>query len=88
MGLRKLGIGTYVQVSHSHPESLEGDKPPYWPLATATMDTSVFDVVHMFSERGVSAVPILDQDGVVMNLYETVDVIVRARSPLRRMHGS
>lgn len=42
------------------------------------MDTTVFDVVHMFSERGISAVPILDENGVVINLYETVDVIVRA----------
>lgn len=41
------------------------------------MDTSVFDVVHMFSELSISAVPIVDDDGVVLNLYETVDVIVR-----------
>lgn len=45
------------------------------------MDTPVFDVVHMFSERGISAVPIVDADGIVVNLYETVDVIVsRPRS--------
>jgi hypothetical protein len=30
----------------------------------------------MFSERGISAVPIIDENGVVVNLYETVDVIV------------
>lgn len=30
----------------------------------------------MFSERGISAVPIVDEDGIVVNLYETVDVIV------------
>lgn len=40
------------------------------------MNTTVFDVVHMFSERGISAVPIIDENGVVVNLYETVDVIV------------
>jgi 5'-AMP-activated protein kinase regulatory gamma subunit len=40
------------------------------------MSTTVFDVVHMFSERGISAVPIIDENGVVVNLYETVDVIV------------
>jgi CBS domain-containing protein len=66
---------------------MDGTHPAYYPLATATMGTSVFDVVHMFSERGISAVPILDADGVVQNLYETVDVIVRglpaAASPLR-----
>ncbi|BGP26624.1 AMP-activated serine/threonine-protein kinase regulatory subunit [Rhodotorula toruloides] len=47
----------------------------YWPLSTATMRTSVFDVVHIFSERGISAVPIVDEDGVVLNLYETVDIV-------------
>jgi len=31
----------------------------------------------MFSERSISAVPIIDEEGVVVNLYETVDVIVR-----------
>lgn len=36
----------------------------------------MFDVVHMFSERGISAVPIVDEEGIVVNLYETVDVIV------------
>lgn len=41
------------------------------------MSTPVFDVVHEFSGRGISAVPIVDQDGIVVNLYETVDVIVR-----------
>lgn len=30
----------------------------------------------MFSERAISAVPIIDEQGVVVNLYETVDVIV------------
>ena len=58
-----------------------GERPegynPYHPIATATMNTPVFDVVHMFSERGISAVPIVDEDGIVVNLYETVDVIVR-----------
>ncbi|GAA6028912.1 hypothetical protein JCM8097_001502 [Rhodosporidiobolus ruineniae] len=47
----------------------------FWPLSTATMETSVFDVVHIFSERGISAVPIVDEDGVVLNLYETVDIV-------------
>jgi hypothetical protein len=30
----------------------------------------------MFSERSISAVPIIDEDGIVVNMYETVDVIV------------
>lgn len=73
--LRKLKIGTYVS---SFPPSVDGspDGNPFYPIATATLDTPVFDVVHMFSERGISAVPIIDENGIVVNLYETVDVIV------------
>lgn len=67
MPLRKLNIGTYVTPSPGN---------PYHPISWATMNTTVFDVVHMFSEHGISAVPILDEEGVVINLYETVDVIV------------
>ena len=74
--LRKLGIGTYVQRDPSEGE-LQPGQNPYHPIATATLNTTVFDVVHMFSERGISAVPIIDENGVVVNLYETVDVIVR-----------
>ncbi|TFY80435.1 hypothetical protein EWM64_g3573 [Hericium alpestre] len=75
--LRKLGIGTYVT-----PPPADGSPspyPPYHPIATATMSTTVFDVVHMFSERGISAVPIIDEDGIVVNMYETVDVITLVR---------
>lgn len=76
--LRKLGIGTYVQRDPSDGDMQPGQNP-YHPIATATLNTTVFDVVHMFSERGISAVPIIDENGVVVNLYETVDVIVRDR---------
>ncbi|KAH9849819.1 CBS-domain-containing protein [Lenzites betulinus] len=80
VGLRKLEIGTYV---NPPPLPADGERPegynPFHPIATATMDTPVFDVVHMFSERGISAVPIVDEDGIVVNLYETVDVITLVR---------
>lgn len=75
MPLRKLKIGTYVS---NWPPNLDGppEENPFHPIATATMSTPVFDMVHMFSERGISAVPIIDEEGIVVNLYETVDVIV------------
>ena len=60
----------------SNDEDASKNTNPYWPIATATLTTPVFDVVHMFSERSISAVPIIDEDGIVVNLYETVDVIV------------
>ena len=68
LSLKTLGIGTY------RGERTPDD--PYYPIATATMKTTVSDVVHMFSNLGISAVPIVDQEGIVINLYETVDVIV------------
>jgi CBS-domain-containing membrane protein len=72
--VQELGIGTYVS-----PSKVEGSNP-YRPIATATLQTTVFDVVHMFSEQGISAVPIVDENGKVLNLYETVDVIVSSTS--------
>ncbi|CAL1695954.1 unnamed protein product [Somion occarium] len=75
--LRKLNIGTYVVRAPGDP-FIEG-QDPFYPIATASMSTPVFDVVHMFSERGISAVPIVDEEGIVVNLYETVDVITLVR---------
>ncbi|KAA1468222.1 CBS-domain-containing protein [Dentipellis sp. KUC8613] len=77
--LRKLGIGTYVSPLPGSTDEPPANHNPFHPIATATMTTTVFDVVHMFSERGISAVPIIDEDGVVVNLYETVDVITLVR---------
>lgn len=69
--VKDLGIGTYVSE-----EKPEGNTNPFYPIATAGLETTVFDVVHQFSEQGISAVPIVDENGKVLNLYETVDVIV------------
>ncbi|KAF9499694.1 CBS-domain-containing protein [Pleurotus eryngii] len=73
LSLRKLKIGTYVSRDSA------GSDNPYYPIATAKLSTTVFDVVHMFSERSISAVPVIDDDGVVLNMYETVDVITLVR---------
>ncbi|WFC98719.1 AMP-activated serine/threonine-protein kinase regulatory subunit [Malassezia yamatoensis] len=82
-----LGIGTYT---YEHMQDRRKRTPlarlktgpnpppdagPYWPLQTATLDTPVSDIVHMFSEKGISAVPILDKDGDVVDIYESVDII-------------
>lgn len=81
--VQALGIGTYISPDNpSQPE--DADYNPFYPLATATLETTVFDVVHMFSEQGISAVPIVDEQGKVINLYETVDVIVSV--PVTRLY--
>ncbi|KAI0936278.1 hypothetical protein AcW1_000559 [Taiwanofungus camphoratus] len=77
--LRKLNIGTYVCDSTAIGDDAPEGFNRFHPIATATMSTPVFDVVHMFSERGISAVPIIDEEGIVVNLYETVDVITLVR---------
>jgi len=74
--LRKLNIGTFVTSHPSEPVS----ETRFNPIRTATMDTPVFDVVNTFSQSSISAVPIIDASGRVLNLYETVDVIALVKS--------
>ncbi|KAJ3800818.1 CBS-domain-containing protein [Lentinula aff. detonsa] len=78
LSLRRLKIGTYVAASS--PTDVPEGQNPYHPIATATLNTTVFNVVHMFSELSISAVPIINEDGIVVNLYETVDVMTLVRS--------
>ncbi|KAI9639431.1 putative Snf1p protein kinase activator [Dioszegia hungarica] len=84
LSVQELGIGTYISsppTSNGDGENTNGSSHnPFHPIFTATMQTTVFDVVHMFSEQGISAVPIVDEDGKVLNLYETVDVITLVRN--------
>ena len=47
----------------------------YDNLAFARMDSSVIEVIHALVKRSISCVPILDKDGVVLNVFEAVDVI-------------
>lgn len=47
----------------------------YANLATATMGNSVLDVIHLMVKHNISAVPIVDRENKVLNLFEAVDVI-------------
>ncbi|KAG0140442.1 hypothetical protein CROQUDRAFT_84295 [Cronartium quercuum f. sp. fusiforme G11] len=82
-----LGIGSYVSSYQSTRSSLtaHADHDPFHPLATATLQTTVFNVVHMFSERGISAVPIVDEHGGVVDMYETVDIVDLVRTDAYRL---
>jgi 5'-AMP-activated protein kinase regulatory gamma subunit len=86
--VQELGIGTYIGSISKNGTGEHGDGAAHEPnrqIYTATMQTTVFDVVHMFSEQGISAVPIVDEAGKVLNLYETVDVIVSSPKPFTCM---
>lgn len=44
-------------------------------VVTAKMDTPVMDVIHALVRRNISSVPILDDNGLLVNVFEAVDVI-------------
>ncbi|KAK3378205.1 hypothetical protein B0H63DRAFT_502608 [Podospora didyma] len=47
----------------------------YSKMATATMNSSVLDVIDLMVKYNISAVPIVDQDYKLLNVFEAVDVI-------------
>lgn len=47
----------------------------YGNLLTASMDTSVIDVIHTMVKHSISSVPIVDEEKHVLNVFEAVDVI-------------
>ncbi|KAL3423288.1 nuclear protein snf4 [Phlyctema vagabunda] len=47
----------------------------YGDLQTATMDTTVMDVIHIMVKHNISSVPIVDKNKRVLNVFEAVDVI-------------
>ncbi|KAK9379335.1 uncharacterized protein V2V93DRAFT_373563 [Kockiozyma suomiensis] len=47
----------------------------YDNLATATMDTPVIEVIHLLASKDVSSIPIVDSEGVLYNIYESVDIL-------------
>lgn len=40
------------------------------------MSTTVIEIISIFASKNISAVPIIDENGVVLNLYDTVDIMV------------
>ncbi|KAF9128527.1 AMP-activated serine/threonine-protein kinase regulatory subunit [Mortierella sp. 14UC] len=56
----------------------------YTDLAVADLSTPVIDVIDMFVKRRISSVPIVDEDGVVLNVYETVDVLALVKAGVYR----
>lgn len=57
------------------------DLGTYDNIATTTMNTPLIEALHAFSERRVSALPVVDDKGKVIDIYAKFDVIV-SLSPL------
>jgi len=51
----------------------------YDDLAIADMNTPVYQVIHSFFKKRVASVPIVDAEGLLMNVYEAVDVLALIR---------
>lgn len=47
----------------------------YENIATTTMDTPLIEALHAFIERRVSALPVVDETGKVIDIYAKFDVI-------------
>ncbi|KAF9360986.1 AMP-activated serine/threonine-protein kinase regulatory subunit [Mortierella sp. AD094] len=52
----------------------------YTDLAVADLSTPVMSVIDMFVKRRISSVPIIDEEGVVLNVFETVDVMTLVKA--------
>ena len=44
-------------------------------VKSCTMTTPVIDVIQLLSQGGVSSIPIVDENGLLVNVYEAVDVL-------------
>lgn len=44
-------------------------------ISTCTMNTPVIEVIHLLSEKSVSSVPVVDEQGKLINVYEAYDVL-------------
>lgn len=56
----------------------------YDNIETATEDTTIITALHKFVERRVSALPLVDSEGKLVDIYAKFDVIVSGR---RRWSG-
>jgi len=45
-------------------------------VVTVLYDTALVNVLHMLMERHISAVPIVDDSGAVIDVYSKSDVVV------------
>lgn len=44
-------------------------------MSTCFMETPVMEVIHLLAEKSVSSIPIIDELGKLMNVFEAVDVL-------------
>lgn len=59
----------------------------YDNIETATEDTTIITALHKFVERRVSALPLVDTEGKLVDIYAKFDVIVSGQSSFLSCHS-
>lgn len=59
----------------------------YDNIETATEDTTIITALHKFVERRVSALPLVDTEGKLVDIYAKFDVIVSRQSSFLSCHS-
>ncbi|KXJ92922.1 hypothetical protein Micbo1qcDRAFT_194255 [Microdochium bolleyi] len=73
--LKFIAVNTEPHTSLLKKSVREINLGTYANLAIASMNSSVLDVIDMMVTGNISAVPIVDKNNVVLNVFEAVDVI-------------
>ena len=70
-------------VSHHSKETTKLLKPIknlHTPISTCTMATPVIEVIHLLAHKSVSSIPIVDETGKLINVYEAIDVLALVKN--------
>ncbi|KAK8101655.1 5'-AMP-activated protein kinase subunit gamma [Apiospora kogelbergensis] len=73
--LKFIAVNTEQHTSLMKKTIREINVGTYNDLATCKMTDSVLDVINSMVVRNISAVPVIDKNNVVLNVFEAVDVI-------------
>ncbi|KAK8041263.1 5'-AMP-activated protein kinase subunit gamma [Apiospora phragmitis] len=73
--LKFIAVNTEQHTSMMKRTIREINLGTYTDLATCKMTDSVLDVINSMVVRNISAVPVIDKNNVVLNVFEAVDVI-------------
>lgn len=57
----------------------------YTNIETATQDTLIIEALDKFVEHRISALPIVDEDGKLKDIYAKFDVIVRTYADFNKL---
>ena len=77
--LGALPMGTWAEGARKEAPGGAGDEPPR-PLVTMTPSTPLKTALAMLLQAGVGALPIVDGNGVVLDVYARNDILSLARN--------